>query len=143
MLNDPKLQSWNPNAEIYRKRTSLMVRIEVAGAVAQDFDLTLNGSRLKVRGTRRVPLEAEDGFVVCNVRYGPFEITLDLPPGYKYDKAKAQYSGGMLQIEIPKDGVELEEKSGVGKDRSKTTPNLVWLPARKSRTNITTHEPKN
>jgi HSP20 family molecular chaperone IbpA len=44
------------------------------------------------------------------ISYGPFESTLELPPGYDLSRAKAVYVNGFLRIDVP---VALQQHSKV------------------------------
>jgi HSP20 family molecular chaperone IbpA len=35
------------------------------------------------------------------INYGPFETSLELPPGYDLGQAKAAYLNGFLRIDVP------------------------------------------
>ncbi|HVP58175.1 MAG TPA: hypothetical protein VMU02_08750, partial [bacterium] len=46
---------WRPLTDVYETDRELVIRMDVAGMDARDFDLTLRGRVLTIRGVRRDP----------------------------------------------------------------------------------------
>ena len=102
MPNPTQPKPWEPNVEIYRTRSALVVRVELAGMKREEIQVTYDGTKFRIFATRRVPPESsEGGFLAKGIRYGPYEAIVQPPPGYNNDEAKANYHTGMLRLEIP------------------------------------------
>jgi HSP20 family molecular chaperone IbpA len=57
---------------------------------------------LRISGERRDMCRAPQAkFVVMEINYGPFESSIELPPGYDLGGAKASYQNGFLRIDVP------------------------------------------
>jgi HSP20 family protein len=65
-------------------------------------DVKVSGNLLSIKGERkfeyRVP---EDRYLFTEVAYGPFERTITLPEGLRFDQVKAKYVNGVLEITLP------------------------------------------
>jgi HSP20 family molecular chaperone IbpA len=76
--------------------------VELAGMKSDSLEITVEGQRLRINGVRpdccRSP---QCSFLVMEINYGPFESTMDLPPGYDLGRAKAVYVNGFLRIDVP------------------------------------------
>jgi len=93
---------WEPNTDVYVTDHGLVIKVELAGMRSEHLEITVEGSRIRIRGERpdwcRAP---KCSFLVMNISYGPFESILELPPGYDLDRAKAAYLNGFLRIDVP------------------------------------------
>jgi HSP20 family protein len=93
---------WVPNTDVYLTPEGVVVNVELAGMKREDLQLTVEDSRLRIRGQR--PDHCRGGkcrFLIMEINYGPFECTVDLPTGYDPSCAKAVYQNGFLRIDIP------------------------------------------
>lgn len=92
---------WQPAADVYRGGGLWMVKLDLAGVRPQDVSLTLEGSRLTVRGTRR-DCTIHEG--CCHYRmeiaYSRFERSIDLPCDLRHGRLTTEYQDGMLLIRI-------------------------------------------
>jgi HSP20 family molecular chaperone IbpA len=41
-------------------------------------------------------------YLVAELRYGPFESAIEIPPGYDAGQAKAAYRNGIFRIDVPR-----------------------------------------
>jgi HSP20 family protein len=105
----PPDKFWEPLVDIYETRTSLRIKVELAGVRPEDIHLELagDGGALTVRGCRRDE-ELEGGertmFHQMEVYLGPFERTVPLPPHLHLDRESIQavFRDGFLNITLPK-----------------------------------------
>jgi HSP20 family molecular chaperone IbpA len=99
---DPTTGRWTPNTDIYLAEAGLVIKAELAGMKSDSLEITVEGQRLRITGVRpdccRSP---KCSFLVMEISYGPFETTLDLPPGYDLSQARAVYVNGFLRIDVP------------------------------------------
>ena len=93
---------WVPNTDVYATDNSLVIKVELAGMKSDSLEITVEGNRLRIAGTRPDGCRANKcNFLVMEISYGPFESILELPPGYDLTQAKAVYVNGFLRIDVP------------------------------------------
>jgi HSP20 family protein len=93
---------WVPNTDVYATDGSLVIKVELAGMKSDSLEITVEGNRLRIAGTRPDGCRANKcHFLVMEISYGPFESVLELPPGYDLSQAKAIYVNGFLRIDVP------------------------------------------
>ncbi|HVV02366.1 MAG TPA: Hsp20/alpha crystallin family protein [Verrucomicrobiae bacterium] len=93
---------WVPNTDVYTTDSGLVVKVELAGMRSHDLEITVEGNRLRISGTRPDGCRAaKASFLVMEINYGPFESVLELPSGYDLSQAKASYLNGFLRIDVP------------------------------------------
>jgi HSP20 family protein len=93
---------WVPNTDVYATDTGLVIKVELAGMKSENLEITVEGHRLRISGSRPDVCRAHKcNFLVMEISYGPFESALDLPPGYDLSQAKAIYVNGFLRIDVP------------------------------------------
>ena len=94
---------WVPTTDVYSTDSGLVVKVELAGMRSENLEITVEGSRLRISGTRPDGCRAPKcSFLVMEINYGPFECVLDLPQGYDLNQAKAAYLNGFLRIDVPR-----------------------------------------
>ena len=93
---------WVPNTDVYATDTGLVIKVELAGMKSENLEITVEGHRLRISGSRPDVCRAHKcNFLVMEISYGPFESVLDLPAGYDLSLAKAIYVNGFLRIDVP------------------------------------------
>lgn len=105
----PPDKFWEPLVDIFETRTSLRIKVELAGVRPEDIHLELSGdgSALTVRGCRQDE-QLEGGertmFHQMEVYLGPFERTVPLPSHLHLDRdaIQAVFRDGFLNITLPK-----------------------------------------
>jgi HSP20 family protein len=99
---EPTTGRWTPNTDVYATDAGLVVKVELAGMKSDSLDIVVEGTRLRISGTRPdFCRSAHSSFLVMEITYGPFETILDLPVDYDLSQAKAVYLNGFLRIEVP------------------------------------------
>ncbi len=99
---EPTTGRWAPNTDVYSTDAGLVVKVELAGMKSDSLEIVVDGSRLRISGTRPDCCRAAQcNFLVMEITYGPFETVLDLPSGYDLNAAKAIYVNGFLRIDVP------------------------------------------
>jgi HSP20 family protein len=102
---------WIPNTDVYTTDAGLVVKVELAGMKSENLEITVEGHRLRISGSRPDVCRAHKcNFLVMEISYGPFESVLELPSGYDLSQAKAIYVNGFLRIDVPL-AHELQTKS--------------------------------
>ena len=93
---------WIPNTDVYATDTGLVIKVELAGMKSENLEITVEGPRLRISGSRPDLCRAHKcNFLVMEISYGPFESVIELPPGYDLSQAKAVYVNGFLRIDVP------------------------------------------
>lgn len=93
---------WEPNTDVYITEEGLIIHVELAGIRGEDVEITADGQRLHIRGERPDCCRSPGcRFLVMNINFGPFAVSVDLPPGFALEKARASYLNGFLRILVP------------------------------------------
>ena len=93
---------WIPNTDVYTTDTGLVIKVELAGMKSENLEITVEGHRLRISGSRPDVCRAHKcNFLVMEISYGPFESVLELPADYDLSQAKAIYVNGFLRIDVP------------------------------------------
>jgi HSP20 family protein len=99
---EPATGRWNPNTDIYHTDTGLVIKVELAGMKSDSLEITIEGQKLRINGVRPDCCRSPHcSFQQMEINYGPFERTLEVPPGYDLAHARAIYVNGFLRIDVP------------------------------------------
>lgn len=98
--------AWEPAINAYRCESHIRVCVDLAGVERSLIDLTVEPTRVVIRGTRELPepAKAEDRTVqllAMEIDYGPFERVIILPAEVEIDQAAAEQLNGLLWISLP------------------------------------------
>ena len=76
----PSGSLWNPAADVYRSGDGWIVKVDLAGIAADDLEIALDDSSLRIRGCRRDTLYRE-GFIChqMEITYSRFEKRIQFP----------------------------------------------------------------
>ena len=93
--------AFNPRIDIEDKDGELQVTAELPGVEQKDFELSLAGDTLVLRGEKRE--EREDKAGGWHERsYGRFERAISLPVEVDSEHASAEFKNGVLRVHLPK-----------------------------------------
>ena len=93
--------AFNPRIDIEEKDGELQVTAELPGLEQKDFDLSLAGDTLVLRGEKRE--ERDDKASGWHERsYGRFERAIPLPVEIDTEHASAEFKNGVLCVHLPK-----------------------------------------
>lgn len=102
----PLLESvgWDLAADVYEEGGDVIVEMQMPGIEADAYELSLEGSTLKVSGKREKETEtADQEYFRKEIQKGSFERSIDLPEkDLKADEMRAVLQDGTLKIRIPK-----------------------------------------
>ena len=92
---------WQPPTDVYETEELLVVRMEIAGMNEDHFLIELDGQILSVRGSR---LDANErrAYHQMEIRFGEFNLEIELPAPIDPDQVSASYQEGFLKILLPK-----------------------------------------
>jgi HSP20 family protein len=94
-------QAWQPPADVYRVAGGWLVKFELAGVSPDDVTVTVQESRLVVRGVRLDRcLEAGCSVHRMEIAYNWFERVLELPDDLSRATVRRESSHGMLIVRV-------------------------------------------
>ncbi len=93
--------AWRPPTDVFETEQAVVVRVEIAGMREGDFTIELNGRILSIRGVRP-DLTERRAFHQMEIRFGEFNLDLELPAYIEPDRVQAVYSDGFLRVSLPK-----------------------------------------
>ena len=94
---------WGPKLDISEGRKNITVKAEIPGIEAKDFDISVDGRILNIRGEKKQEqTEKEETYYRVERSYGYFNRTLELPAEVDPDKVNASYKKGILKIKLRK-----------------------------------------
>ena len=92
---------WSPPTDVYETGENYVVKVEIAGMRDEDFEITFEHNILLVKGYRS-DLSERRAYHQMEIRFGRFEIALEVPVTVDMEKATAEYKDGFLMIVLPK-----------------------------------------
>ena len=94
---------WGPKLDISERRKDIIVKAEIPGIEAKDFDISIDGRRLNIRGEKKQEqTEEEETYYRVERSYGYFNRTIELPAEVDPNKVDASYKKGILKIKLRK-----------------------------------------
>jgi HSP20 family protein len=97
------LQSVRPNVDIEETANEIVVTAEIPGLDENDFNVTLSGDVLTIKGEKRAEREQQDGnSYYFERRFGTFTRSLRLPFTPMDENIEAKYDKGVLTVRVPK-----------------------------------------
>jgi HSP20 family protein len=97
------LQSVTPMIDVADTDKELVVTAELPGLDEKDFDVTLSGDILNIKGEKKAEREEKNGDAYyMERRFGSFSRSVRLPFEVKDEKVDAKYDKGVLTIRVPK-----------------------------------------
>jgi HSP20 family protein len=97
----PSGRLWNPPADVYRSNDGWIVKVDLAGICADELELEIDQSSLRIRGCRRDTLIRE-GFTYqqMEITYSRFEKTIQFPCSIEAASLQHDYCDGLLVINL-------------------------------------------
>ena len=100
---------WAPRVDVFEKDGDLVVKAELPGAKKEDIAVTMEQGYLVIRGEKKAETEVkEERYYRMEQSYGSFYRRLALPFEATADQIKATYTGGILEVHIPRPTTEAE-----------------------------------
>ena len=92
-----------PALDLTETDKEVLVRAELPGLDEKDFEVTLAGDVLTIKGEKKAEHEEKNGDAhYIERRFGSFSRSLRLPFEAKDEKVEAKYDKGVLTVRIPK-----------------------------------------
>jgi HSP20 family protein len=93
--------TWSPPTDVYETEEHCVIRVEVPGMRDEDFEVAFEDNLLMIRGHRPDHNEKR-AYHQMEIRFGRFEIAVEIPVVIDIEKAIAEYKDGFLVILLPK-----------------------------------------
>jgi HSP20 family protein len=94
---------WDPIIDISEGRKDITVKAEIPGIEAKDFDISIDGRLLTIKGEKKQEQrKKEETYYRVERSYGYFNRTIELPAEVNPDKVDATYKRGILKIKLRK-----------------------------------------
>jgi HSP20 family protein len=96
-------ENFIPSVDVKEEDDQVVVAAELPGLDKSDVDVEVTQDSVRIAGEKRKEeKKQEKGYYHCETSYGAFERIIDLPAAVDEDKAKAEFSKGVLTIVLPK-----------------------------------------
>jgi HSP20 family protein len=98
-------EAFLPSVDVKEEDDQVVVSAELPGLDAKDVNVEVTQDSVRIAGEKKQEEkeeEKEKGYYRRESCYGSFERIIDLPAPVNEDKAKAQFSKGVLTIKLPK-----------------------------------------
>jgi HSP20 family protein len=93
---------WLPAIELFQKDNTLFVRADLPGLTKDDVKIEVDERMLTIEGERKQEMKEEvEGYITTERAYGSFFRQIALPEGASADAAKATFTNGVLEIQVP------------------------------------------
>jgi HSP20 family protein len=93
--------TWSPPTDVYETEESCVIKLEIAGMRDEDFEVAFENNILMISGNRP-DLNERRAYHQMEIRFGKFEIAVEIPVMVNIEKATAGYQDGFLVIVLPK-----------------------------------------
>jgi len=91
-----------PSADVYRSDDILVLRLDLAGVIEDDVDISAGETFVIVRGEREYPVdETRATYYSRELEYGFFERKIELPVRVDPARMTAEYTDGLLVVRLP------------------------------------------
>jgi HSP20 family protein len=97
----PSGRLWNPAADVYRSADGWMVKVDLAGICADDLEIEVYQSSLRIRGCRRDTF-VKDGLTQqqMEITYSQFEKIIQFPCSIEAASLTHDYRDGFLIVNM-------------------------------------------
>lgn len=103
-----------PAVNVSQTDTAYNVEMAVPGMKKKDFNVEVDGDVMTISCEKEDEKEEKDKkYTRREYSYNAFSRSFVLPKGVKTDNVKAQYTDGVLRIELPKTEVEKKKANKV------------------------------
>ena len=93
--------TWSPPTDVYETEENCVIKLEIAGMRDEDFEVAFENNILVIQGNRPDRNEKR-AYHQMEIRFGRFEIAVEIPVLVDIEKAIAEYKDGFLVIMLPK-----------------------------------------
>lgn len=102
MWRETGAEVWAPDVEVFQRNNELIIRADLPGLKRDEVSVEVTEDAVTLHGERKREHEEErEGVYRSERSYGSFYRVVPLPDGAMTDQAKANFSGGVLEIIMP------------------------------------------
>ena len=103
-LAHPQPEPWTPSIDVYETPEAYVITVEVPGLAREQIELSVEDSRLTVRGRRLEAAQTSDTvhYHLIERGHGAFARSFEFPQKVSVDEVKADLAEGVLTITLPK-----------------------------------------
>jgi HSP20 family protein len=91
-----------PAVNLYEADDGFVLTAELPGVRGEDLGISIEGTRVTLRGERKIEYDEKANLHRCERQSGVFRRAFELPAPGDPDKAEARYRNGVLMLRIPK-----------------------------------------
>jgi HSP20 family protein len=100
---DASLTTWAPAVDIYETEHELVVKADIPEIKPEELDIRVENNILTIRGERKFEKKVnEENYLRVERTYGSFARSFSLANTVNSEAIKADYSNGVLTLNIPK-----------------------------------------
>jgi HSP20 family protein len=99
---------WSPPTDVYETEEYYVIKVEIAGMRDEDFDVAFENNILMISGYRS-DLNERRAYHQMEIRFGRFELAVEIPVALDIEKATAEYKDGFLTVVLPKADIKQKE----------------------------------
>ncbi len=94
---------WTPRVDFSENDKSYMLKVDLPGMNKTDITVSVDDHVLTISGDRKEEKKEEkEEYILLERSYGSFRRSLNLPKSAEVSKVKAEFTNGVLKIEVPK-----------------------------------------
>ena len=93
--------TWSPPTDVYETEKNCVIKLEIAGMKDEDFEVAFENNILMISGNRP-DLNERRAYHQMEIRFGKFEIAVEIPVKVDMENATAEYKDGFLVIVLPR-----------------------------------------
>jgi HSP20 family protein len=102
-LRMSEMEEISPTVDIFEEEGDVVVKAELPGMRKEDIEVKLTENTVTISGEKKKEEKVEKkNYYRMERSYGSFTRAFSLPAEVQTDKAKAQFTEGILQIRVPK-----------------------------------------
>jgi HSP20 family protein len=96
-------ENWIPRVDVYEKPREIVVEAEMPGVAQADILITVQSSRVEIRGMKKEQIRSERiHYLRLEREFGTFRRLVGLPATVIPDRAKAFLQNGVLTLRLRK-----------------------------------------
>jgi HSP20 family protein len=104
---------WRPAADVYRTHDGWIVKLDLAGVNAEDLEIKIAGSSLRISGCRRDTVYGEGiSYQQLEITYSRFERTFHFPCSIEGAHLARAYRDGLLILHLKSEENCAEKETG-------------------------------
>lgn len=92
---------WRPPTDVYETEEAIVIRVEIAGMLEEDFSISLAERLLTIRGARP-DIQEKRAYHQMEIFFGEFLCEVELLSPVDVEAVTAEYQAGFLRVILPK-----------------------------------------